>query len=42
MALGAAERRREVPTDRLSNGLYAVVLLADGLNVGSTKFEIIR
>lgn len=32
----------EVPTDRLSNGLYSVVLLADGLNVGSTKFQIIR
>ncbi|HNE81681.1 MAG: hypothetical protein IT231_15275 [Flavobacteriales bacterium] len=31
----------EVPTDGLASGLYSVVLLADGLNVGSTKFEII-
>ncbi len=32
----------ELPTDGLPTGLYSVVLLVDGLNVGSTKFEIIR
>ena len=32
----------ELPTDGLPTGLYSVVLLADGMNVGSAKFEIIR
>ena len=32
----------ELPTDALPTGLYSVVLLADGLKVGTTKFEIVR
>lgn len=32
----------ELPALNLPTGLYSVVLLADGLNVGTTNFEILR